>query len=198
MSRSRQVSLGNLRSAFIDETLARCSNCRHFLWKIAGDHLESSIDDGIAGWRLFEDGVWRPTAEHRAQRKRAEVRLQDPTLTPLERRELRRRLKWNRFRRGDNHTGVPASRDELEQVSLEHNTTSKLVLDLVRLGFLSGTGQSADEDTVMVIAGPKSGVYQRKQIRDASELSPRLVLALQLPAKVECPQCDAVNIITSS
>ena len=198
MGHRHKASPDRIIVAELDKNLARCSSCRHFLWKIAGDALESSIDEGIAGWRYFDDGVWRPTTEHRAQRKRAEARLQDAKLSPLERRELRRRLKWNLFRRGDSHTGAPASRAELEQISVERNTANKLVLDLVRLGILSGTGQSADADTVTVVAGPKSGVYQRKQTRDASDVSPRLVDALQLPAKVECTQCYVVNFITDS
>ena len=181
--------------ARIDGDLARCEDCGHFLWRISGDHLESSIDDGIAGWRLFDD-IWRPTTEHRAQRKRADALLQDPSLSTVVRREIRNRLQWNRFRRGDSHTGVPASRSQLEQISIQRNTINKVFLDLARLGIWPGTGQTADEDTVMVINGPRSGIYQRKPTRDASDLSPRLVDALQLPAKVECPQCGVVNLIT--
>jgi hypothetical protein len=198
MGHRKMASPDSVIVARIHKNLARCDNCGHFLWRIAGDHLESSIDEGIAGWRFFEDDVWRPTTEHRTQRKRAEAQLHDSTLSPAERKEIRYRLRWNRFRRGESHTGVPASRSALEQVSVARNTANKVILDLARLGVLPSAGHSADEDTVMVIAGPKSGVYERKRTRDASELSQRLVDALQLPAKLECPQCEAVNHVTRS
>jgi len=48
------------------------------------------------GWR-FDDGTWRPTAYHLRQRRRAEARLQDPTLSAVDRARERDRLRSNNF-----------------------------------------------------------------------------------------------------
>ena len=198
MAHSKKGSPDSAILAEIDKNLARCSSCRHFLWKIAGDHLESSIDEGIAGWRYFEDGVWRPTAEHRAQRKQAEARLQDPTLSPLERKEIRRRLKWNRFRRGDSHTGVPASRAELEQVSeIATPLTSSFLIWRVWESCQGWVNPQMKTRSWLSLAQNQGSIRENRSVMPVT--CPRdSIEALQLPAKVECPQCDAVNIITSS
>jgi hypothetical protein len=180
--------------ARIDKSIARCSSCDHRLWKICDDHLEELIDEGIKGWRFVGD-VFRPTAYHTNQRQRARSKLNDTNPLGSDRSETRDRLKRNQFGRGINHTGVPATRSDLEQIPVARNTANKILLDLVRWELLPAQGTLADENTVTVFDGIHSGVFVRKHERQASELSPGLSAALRLPAKVECPRCGVVSLI---
>lgn len=85
------------------EYTVRCGECGHFLdvayatWTEAPPTNDNLQVHFWGGWRRDDEGVWRPTTDHK--RLRQEARQKVRRATPEEREELRRKLKYNDFHR---------------------------------------------------------------------------------------------------
>ena len=150
---------------------AVCGRCGQSLWALDRnrDRLELIGPGHVSGWR-FSEGTWRPTAEHRLRRRRAEQRLQDPTEPGSSKFADRERLRSNAFGRDPKISKITKAMTTMD------------VAAYVETGYYRPREFERD-----------GKVCKGVEVIDISERSARLRHAFDLPAKIECPRCNQVN-----